>query len=192
MAFATRFVTVKICDGCQPTWLSFFVIWTVSPIMQIGNFIYFTRGPTRIGIEFSRPRLIWISRKERDMGGNFAVLFSYICPLDFFARISEEHLSCSRICLFFRTLAKRFLICQALAIVGLRAIERHLRFPRNARSVMRILSTREIRQAFRTLPHARTAANRALVRPTTIRQPSALFSLRRVLRSLPQLLGRTL
>ena len=145
MAFATRFVTVKICDGCQPTRLSFFVIWTVSPIMQIGNFIYFTRGPTRIGIEFSRPRLIWISRKERDAGGNFAVLFSYICPLDFFTRISEEHLSCSRICLFFRTLAKRFLIYQALAIVGLRAIERHLRLPRNARSVMWILSTREIR-----------------------------------------------
>ena len=113
--------------------------------MQIGNFIYFTRGPTRIGIEFSRPRLIWISRKEGDIGGNLAVLFSYICPLDFIARIGEERLSRGRIRLLFRTLTKRFLICQALAIIGLRAIERHLRFPRNARSVMRILSTREIR-----------------------------------------------
>ena len=123
MALVTRFVTIKSRNRRQPAGCSLFVIRTVCSIMQICNIALNTCWPACVGIELSRPRLIWISRKEGDIGGNLAVLFSYICPLNFFARIGEKRLSRSRICLLFRTLAKRFLIRQALSVIRLRTIQ---------------------------------------------------------------------
>lgn len=166
-----------------------FIVWAASSIMDVRLAVIAARRPRGIGIKIARPDLVRIARQQRQVRDDARAVVHDGGTPELFTGIPIERLSSGRLRLHLDTASKRLFVSQALTVICSRSVKRHLGLPRDARCVMWVELARQRRQLLRALPHARTATNRALVRPAAVRKPGALFCFRRILRSLLQLFG---